>query len=57
VALARHMRDAIKAVRGRTYTVMQELSLYPTAGNVNDYADGRHMVDSAHTKVYSYTIE
>jgi hypothetical protein len=51
------MRDAIKAVRGRTYTVMQELSLYPTAGNVNDYADGRHMVDSAHTKVYSYTIE
>jgi carboxypeptidase T len=41
VALARHMRDAIKAVRGRTYTVMQELSLYPTAGNVNDYAYGR----------------
>jgi carboxypeptidase T len=24
---------------------------------VNDYAYGRHMVDSAHTKVYSYTIE
>ena len=57
VALARHMRDAIKGVRGRTYTVMQELSLYPTAGNVNDYAYGRHMVDSARTKVYSYTIE
>jgi hypothetical protein len=57
VALARNMRDAIKAVRGRTYTVMQELSLYPTAGSVNDYAYGRHMVDSARTKVYSYTIE
>jgi hypothetical protein len=51
------MRDAIKAVRGRTYTVMQALSLYPTAGNSDDYAYSRHLVDPTKPKVYSYTIE
>ena len=51
------MRDAIKAVRGRTYRTEQAMSLYPTAGTSDDYAFSRHLVDSTKTKVYSYTIE
>ncbi len=57
VALANRMRDAIKMVRGRTYTVEQSVGLYPTAGTSDDYAFSRHIVDSSKTKVYSYTIE
>jgi carboxypeptidase T len=57
VKLARHMRDAIKAVRGRLYTVEQSIGLYPTAGTSDDYAFSRHLVDAAKPKVYSYTIE
>jgi carboxypeptidase T len=57
IALANHMRDAIKAVRGRVYKVEQSLSLYPTAGTSDDYAFSRHVVDSSKRKVYSYTIE
>ena len=57
VALARQMRDAIKTVRGRTYTVMQALNLYPTAGTSDDYAYSRHLIDPTKPKVYSYTIE
>jgi murein tripeptide amidase MpaA len=57
VKLARVMRDAIKATRGRQYTVMQSLSLYPTAGTSDDYAFSRHLLDPGKPKVYSYTIE
>ena len=57
VALANRMRDAIKTVRGRTYTVEQSIGLYPTAGTSDDYAFSRHIVDSSKAKVYSYTIE
>ena len=57
VKLARHMRDAIKAVRGHLYTVEQSTALYPTAGTSDDYAFSRHLVDPAKPKVYSYTIE
>lgn len=55
--LANGMRDAIKAVRGRTYSVMQSIGLYPTAGTSADYAFSRHILDSTKAKVYSYTIE
>lgn len=55
--LANNMRDAIKAVRGRTYNVMQSIGLYPTAGTSTDYAFSRHLTDAAKAKVYSYTIE
>jgi hypothetical protein len=51
------MRDAIKTVRGRTYTVEQSVGLYPTAGTSDDYAFSRHIIDSSKAKVYSYTIE
>ena len=57
VNLANKMRDAIKAVRGRIYKVEQSMSLYPTAGTSDDYAFGRHLIDSKKGKVYSYTIE
>ena len=57
VKLARQMRSAIQAVRGRDYTVMQSMSLYPTAGTADDYAYSRHLVDSSKQKVFSYTIE
>lgn len=57
VKLARRMREAIKAVRGREYFVEQALSLYPTAGTSDDYAYSRHLVGPNKPKVYSYTIE
>jgi len=57
VKLANRMRTAIAAVRGRQYTVMQAMSLYPTAGSSDDYAYSRHLVDAAKAKVISYTIE
>jgi len=57
VKLARQMRDAIRAVRGRQYTIMQSMSLYPTAGSSDDYAYSRHIIDSSKSKVFAYTIE
>jgi len=57
VKLAKQMRTAIQTVRGRGYTVMQSMSLYPTAGTSDDYAYSRHLVDPSKPKVFSYTIE
>jgi murein tripeptide amidase MpaA len=57
VKLAKQMRDAILAVRGRDYTVMQSTGLYPTAGTSDDYAYSRHIVNPAKPRVLSYTIE
>lgn len=57
ISLANTMRDAIKDVRGRVYTVEQSMSLYPTAGTSDDYAYSRHLVDPSKPKVLSYTIE
>jgi murein tripeptide amidase MpaA len=57
IALATHMRDAIQGVRGRTYTVEQSLSLYPTAGSSDDYAFSRHFADPTKAKIFAYTVE
>ena len=57
VKLAKVMSKAIKAVRGRVYTVSQSMSLYPTAGASDDYAYSRHIIDPSKPKVFSYTIE
>ena len=57
VTLANQMRDAIKGVRGRTYTVEQSLSLYPTAGTSDDYAFSRHLMTPPKPKIFAYTIE
>jgi carboxypeptidase T len=57
VTAAEAMRDAIAAVRGRTYTVQQAVLLYPTSGTSKDYAYSRHVVDTGKRKVYAYTLE
>ena len=57
VDLANAMRDAIQAVRGRTYTVESSFALYPTAGTSDDYAFSRYLVDSSKAKMIAYTIE
>lgn len=55
--LATRMKNAIQAVRGKTYRVQQDFALYPTAGTSDDYATSRHFVNSGNGKIYSYTIE
>jgi carboxypeptidase T len=57
VNLATQMRSAILAVRGRAYSVMQSMSLYPTAGSSDDFAYSRHAADPTKPKVLSYTLE
>jgi carboxypeptidase T len=51
------VRDAIAAVRGRTYTVEQSVQLYPTSGTSHDYAFSRQFVTAAERKVWAYTLE
>jgi hypothetical protein len=51
------VRNAITAVRGRAYTLMQSIGLYPTTGTSDDYAYSRHIVDGSKAKVYAYTLE
>jgi len=55
--LATRMRDAIQAVRGKTYTVEQDFGLYPTAGTSDDYASSRHFVDASKGRIHAFTIE
>ncbi|MGH2524646.1 MAG: M14 family metallopeptidase, partial [Anaerolineales bacterium] len=59
VDAANDMRDAIAAVRGRTYTVMQSALLYNSgvSGSSKDYAFSRHLADGSKSKVYAYTLE
>ncbi len=45
------VRDAIAAVRGRTYTVEQSPDLYPTSGTSDDYVYSRGFVNAAVRKV------
>jgi carboxypeptidase T len=55
--LAKQMRSAILKVRRRAYSVMQAMSLYPTAGSSDDYAYSRHLASASKPKVFAYTIE
>jgi carboxypeptidase T len=57
VTAGQAMRDAIAAVRGRTYTLQQSVLLYPTSGTSKDYAYSRHFVDTGKRRVYAYTLE
>ena len=54
---ARKVRDAIAAVRGRAYTVEQEILLYPTTATSVDYVYARRFVNPAKHRVYAITIE
>ncbi|MGH3823926.1 MAG: M14 family zinc carboxypeptidase [Pseudonocardiaceae bacterium] len=49
--------QAIKDVRGRTYTVQSGIDLYATTGTQSDYAYARHVADPALRKVYGFTFE
>lgn len=51
------VRDAIAAVRGRQYTVEPAVLLYPTSGTSKDFSYARHIVNTGHAKVFSYTLE
>ncbi len=49
--------QAIKDVRGRTYTVQPGTALYATTGTTSDYAYARHVANPALRKVYGFTFE
>ena len=51
------IRDAIKAVRGRTYANQAGISLYPTTGTWSDYTYSRHIANSRLGKTYGFTFE
>jgi carboxypeptidase T len=51
------LRDAIAAVRGRTYTVEQGVDLYPTSGVSSDYAYSRFFHVGGKRKVWAYVVE
>ncbi|MGR0221326.1 M14 family zinc carboxypeptidase [Agromyces sp. ZXT2-6] len=51
------IRDAIAAVRGRTYTSEAGIGLYPTTGTWSDYVYSRHIASSALEKTYGFTFE
>jgi carboxypeptidase T len=55
--LAGRMRDALHAVRGKSYSVEQSMSLYATSATSNDYAYSRSIVSAANQKVYGFAIE
>jgi murein tripeptide amidase MpaA len=55
--LAVRMRDAIAAVRGKTYTAQPAVALYPTTGSSSDYVYARHRENPAKGRIYGFTIE
>lgn len=56
IRMGGRVRDGIAAVRGRTYTVQQSMSLYPTTATIHDYAYSRHFVDTGR-RVLAFTLE
>lgn len=56
VTLAAEVRDAIRATRGRSYTVMPGIDLYPTSGTSSDYAYSRHERPGGKRKVWAFVI-
>ena len=51
------IRDAIKAVRGRTYANQASVALYPTTGTWSDYVYSRHIANSGLGKTYGFSFE
>ena len=49
--------EAIRAVRGRRYTVRPGIGLYATTGTSSDWAYSRHVADPTTRKVYALTFE
>lgn len=57
VRLARRVRDAIRRVRGRKYSIQQSVGLYPTGGTSDDYAYSRHFLHPDQGKMLAFTLE
>ena len=55
--LAGRMRDAIAAVRGKTYSAEPSFALYPTSGASDDYVYSRHWINPAKGKIYGFVVE
>jgi murein tripeptide amidase MpaA len=55
--LVTKMRDALQAVRGKTYSIGQSFELYPTSGTATDYPYSRHFTNPAKTKTLGFLIE
>jgi hypothetical protein len=51
------VRNAISAVRGRTYTVQQSFDLYGTSGGSSDYVYSRFFRRTGARKVWGYVFE
>lgn len=51
------IQDAIKAVRGREYTLGPSSQLYPTTGTAGDYPYACSRMQSRPSPLYSFTIE
>lgn len=54
---ANRIRDAVAAVRGRTYTAEQSVGLYPTSGTSDDYAYSRYFAHPSTRKVRGMIVE
>lgn len=55
--IGKRMKDALSAVRGKSYALEQSVGLYPTSGTTGDYAFSRHIANPSLKRVYGYTIE
>lgn len=56
-AMGNRIKNGIKAVRGRSYTVQQSISLYPTSGTWHDYAYSRKFVETGRRRILGFTLE
>jgi murein tripeptide amidase MpaA len=56
-AMGNRIRNGIAAVRGRSYTVQQSISLYPTTGTWHDYAYSRKFVETGRRRILGFTLE
>ena len=55
--LATAFTRSLAEVRGKTYVAKPGFSLYATSGANDDYAYGRHFVDSSKAKTLAFTVE
>ena len=57
LGIANRVRDTIRAVRNRVYTVQQPFNLYPTAGASTDFMGGRCFIDAGTETIHGFTFE
>lgn len=54
---AKRTVDAMASVGGRSYIPEQSVTLFPTSGASDDYSFSRFQANTAHNKVYGFTME